>query len=106
MSCDLVSSPLCLAAIGLATLGAILLLAGIVAVVRGRPLRFRLRTLTGLLLLALAGVAGSIAVGIQGYRVLTREDIAARLFVRPAGSQRVPATRRLPGRPDRAVPAA
>ena len=96
MSSDLVISPLSLAAIGLATLGAILLLAGIVAVVRGRPLRFGLRTLTGLLLLALAGVAGSIAVGIQGYRVLTREDIAARLFVRPAGPQRFAATVRFP----------
>src|SRR5256885_605465 len=98
MSSDLVISPLSLAAIGLATLGAILLLAGIVAVVRGRPLRFGLRTLTGLLLLALAGVAGSIAVGIQGYRVLTREDIAARLFVRPAGPQRFAPTVRLSAR--------
>src|SRR3989442_5432108 len=96
MFSDLVISPLSLAAIGLATLGAILLLAGIVAVVRGRPLRFGLRTLTGLLLLALAGVAGSIAVGIQGYRVLTREDIAARLFVRPAGPQRFLAAVRFP----------
>ena len=96
MSCDLVSSPLCLAAIGLATLGAILLLAGIVALVRRRALRFGLRTLTGLLLLALAGVAGSIAVGIQGYRALTREDIAARIFVRPAGPQRFAATVRFP----------
>src|SRR6266404_5882706 len=66
MSWDLVSSPLSLAAIGLATLGALLLLAGIVALVRGRALRFGLRTSATLLLLALAGVAGSIAVGLQG----------------------------------------
>src|SRR5256712_13717083 len=92
MSWDLVSSPLSLAAIGLATLGRILRLAGIVALVRRRALRFGVRTLTGLLLLAHAGVAGSIAVGIQGYRALTREDIAARLFVRPAGPQRFAAT--------------
>ncbi len=96
MSWDLVSSPLSLAAIGLATLGAILLLAGIVALVRGRALRFGLRTSATLLLLALAGVAGSIAVGIQGYRALTREDIAARLFVRPTGRQRFAATLRFP----------
>src|SRR3989442_7713920 len=98
MSWDLVSSPLSLAAIGLATLGAILLLAGIVALVRGRALRFGLRTLTGLLLLALAGVAGSIAVRIQGYQALTRQDIAARLFVRPAGPPRFPPPPPLPRR--------
>src|SRR5437667_7935942 len=96
MSSDLVISPLSLAAIGLATLGAILLLAGIVAVLRGLPRRCGLRTVSGRLLLAPAGVAGSIAVGVAGYRVLTREDIAARLFVRPAGPQRFAATVRFP----------
>jgi hypothetical protein len=35
---------------------------------------------------------GTIAIGTQGYRALTREDVAARLFVRPAGPQRFTAT--------------
>ena len=96
MASDVVISPLSLAAITLATLGAILLLAGIAALVRGRALRFGLRTVTGLLLLSVGGLAGSIAVGIQGYRALTREDVAARLFVRPEGPQRFAATVRFP----------
>src|SRR5207249_5744768 len=96
MASDVVTSPLSLAAITLATLGAILLLAGIAALVRGRALRFGLRTVTGLLLLSVGGLAGSIAVGIQGYRALTREDVAARLFVRPEGPQRFAATVRFP----------
>src|SRR2546425_1058857 len=58
MASDVVTSPLSLAAITLATLGAILLLAGIAALVRGRALRFGLRTLTGLLLLSVGGLAG------------------------------------------------
>lgn len=83
-------------AITLATLGAILIVAGIVALVRARPWRFALRTVAGLLLLSLGGLAGAIALGIQGYRELTREDVAARLFVRPAGPQRFAATVRFP----------
>lgn len=96
MSPDLVTSPLCLAAVALAALGAVFLLAGIVALVRGRALGFGLRTLFGLLLLSLGGLAGAIGVGIQGYRALTREDVAARLLVRPAGPQRFMATVRFP----------
>src|SRR2546422_210390 len=96
MASDVVTSPLSLAAITLATLGAILLLAGIAALMRGRALRFGLRTVTGLVLLSVGGLAGSIAVGIQGYRALTREDVAARLFVRPEGPQRFAATVRFP----------
>ena len=93
---ELASSPLSIAAVALAVLGTIVLLAGIVALVRGRALRFGIRTLLGLLLLALGGAAGGIAVGIQGYRALTREELAARIFVRPLGPQRFVATMRFP----------
>src|SRR5258706_7399966 len=96
MSADLPTSPLFLAAIALGTFGAILILAGIAALVRARPLRFTLRTLAGLCLLSLGGLAGAIAIGTQGYRALTREDVAARLFVRPVGPQRFTATVRFP----------
>ena len=80
----------------LGALGAILMVAGIVALVRARPLRFALRTLSGLLLLSLGALAGTIAVGTQGYRALTREDLAARLTVQPAGAQRFAVTVRFP----------
>jgi len=42
-------------------------------------------------LLAASGLI-AIAVGIQGYRALTREDIAARIVVRPTGVERFRAT--------------
>src|SRR5713226_4828416 len=96
MSSDLPTSPFFLAAVTLGTLGVILIVAGIAALVRARPLRFALRTLAGLLLLSLGALVGTIAIGIQGYRALTREDVAARLSVRPVGPQRFAATVRFP----------
>ncbi len=84
----IVISPFFLAGVTLGTLGAILILAGIGALVRARPLRFALRTIAGMLFLALGALVGAIAVGIQGYQALTREDVAARISVRPAGPQR------------------
>jgi hypothetical protein len=85
---ELLASPFLIAALVLGALGALLILAAIVALVRLRPLGFVLRTLAGLLLLSLGSAAGMIALGMQGYRALTREDIAARLSVRPTGPQR------------------
>lgn len=93
---ELPASPFFLAAIALGALGAILVVAGVVAPMRARPLRFALRTLSGLLLLSLGALAGTVAIGTQGYRALTREDLAARLTVRPAGPQRFVATVRFP----------
>ena len=92
MSPQLAGSPFFIAALALGTFGAILILAGIWALLRLRLLRFALRTLTGLLLLALGGLAGAVAVGIQGYRALTHEELAARISVWPAGPQRFAAT--------------
>lgn len=96
MPSDLPTSPFFLAAVTLGTLGVILIVAGIAALVRARPLRFALRTLAGLLLLSFGAFVGTIAIGIQGYRALTREDVAARLSVRPVGPQRFAATVRFP----------
>jgi len=96
MTSQLAGSPFFIAAVGLGALGAILILAGIAALFRLRLLRFSLRTLTGLLLLSLGGLAGTIAVGIQGYRALTHEELAARISVWPAGPQRFAATIRYP----------
>jgi len=89
-------SPYVLAAIGFAALGAILVIAGLVALFRWRPMRFLLRTLFGLLLLSLGALSGAIAIGIQGYQALTREEVAARIAVRPAGPQRFSATVQMP----------
>ena len=89
-------SPFVLVAIGFGAFGAILVIAGLVALFRWRPLGFLVRTLLGLLLLALGALSGSVALGIQGYRALTREEVAARISVRPAGAQRFAATVRYP----------
>src|SRR5882762_4704082 len=78
----LATSPLFLAAAAFGTLGVILILAGIAALARRRPLRFALRTLAGLLLVCLGALA--------------REDVAARILVRPAGPQRFAAAVRFP----------
>lgn len=94
------TSPFVLAAALLGALGGIFIIAGLAALWRGRPLRFALRTLTGLLLLSLGGLAGAIGVGMSGYRALTREDVAARIVVRPISRQRFAATFLVSDRPE------
>lgn len=96
MPLNLLTSPFFLAGVAFGALGTILILAGITALVLLRPLRFALHTLAGLLFLALGALAGTIAVGTQGYRALTREDIAAHISVRTAGPQRFEAAFRFP----------
>jgi hypothetical protein len=93
---ELLDSPLFLAAAALAVLGTVVAALGIASLLRLRPLQFVTRALLGLLLLALGALSGTIAIGIQGYRALTREDLAARIFVKPAGPQRMTATFRFP----------
>jgi hypothetical protein len=96
MPSQLLSSPFALAALAFGAIGAILVLAGIGALLRARLLRFAFRMLAGLLLLALGTLAGTIALGIQGYHALTHETVAAYFSVRPAGPQRFAATIRFP----------
>jgi len=93
---ELTTSPLFLIAVAFGLLGGVLLVAGAAALARVRLLSFAVRALLGLLLLALGGLFGTVAVGIQGYRALTREDVAARIAVKPAGPQRFTATFRFP----------
>jgi hypothetical protein len=96
MPADLFDSPLFITAFGLAVAGVGLLLAALVAFVRLRLLSFGLRTLIGLLVLALGGLVGALAVGVHGYRALTHEEVAARITVAPTGKQRFDATIRYP----------
>jgi hypothetical protein len=80
----------------LGVLGALLVLAGLVALFRLRLMGFVLRTLVGLLLISMGGMAGAVALGMQGYRALTREDVAGRITVQPSAPQRFTATLRYP----------
>lgn len=79
---------LVVAAALIALLGAVLLIAGLVALLRARFLSFALRLLLGLTLIVLGSTLGLLSLGMQGYRALTREETAARLFVEPKGNQR------------------
>jgi hypothetical protein len=82
------NSPVFIVGAALAVLGAILVVAGLEALLRLRPLRFIARTLLGLLLISIGILAGTVAVGLRGYRALTHEDLALRVLVQPAGPQR------------------
>jgi len=94
------TSPFVVAAALLGVFGAIYVIGGLAALSRARPLRFALRTLAGLLFLALGALAGAIGLGLAGYRALTREDVAARIVVRPVGPQHFKATFVVPDRPE------
>jgi len=80
--------PWILGATILLALGLILVLAGLTALFALRPLRFVTRMLLGLLLIALGLLEGTITIGIQGYRALTQEELAARISIRPYAPQR------------------
>jgi len=87
-------------AAALGVVGILLVLSGLVALVRLRPMRFAFRTVFGLLLMSLGALSGGVGIGMRGYRALTREDVAARVAVRPLGAQRFEATFTVPDRPD------
>src|SRR5438045_2635642 len=90
------ATPLAIAALVFGALGAIFLLGALIALFRARPFGFALRLLAAVALLALGSLFGAIAIGTQGYRALTREDLAARIVVQPTGTQRFSATVRFP----------
>jgi hypothetical protein len=87
-----VYTPFVLFAIVLGAFGIILVGAGLVSLFRLRVWRFTVRTLVGLLLVSLGTIAGGIALGVQGYQALTREDVAARISVQPSAPQQFSAT--------------
>src|SRR5437660_11942034 len=90
------ATPLAIAAFVFGALGALFLIAALIALFRVRVLGFAVRRLAAVALLALGSLFGAIAIGTQGYRALTREDLAARIVVQPTGAQRFSATVRFP----------
>ena len=89
---ELTNAPLFPFAVLFGVLGAVLVIAAIISFVQLRLPQSGYRMVAGLLLLALGSLAGTISVGMMGYRALTREDVAARIVVKPAGPQRFIAT--------------
>jgi hypothetical protein len=96
MSPEVLISPLSLAAWVSGLLGLVLVAAALAALLRAALGPFIVRLLAGSLLLSLGLLAGAVAVGLEGYRALTQEDLAARLRVRPLGPQRFAATVQFP----------
>lgn len=79
-----------------AIVGVTLVLAAWAALRRRRPLRMSLRLLWALVFLAVGATCGAIALGVQGYRALTHEDVAAVVRTRPLGPERFQAQFRFP----------
>ena len=93
---ELTNAPLFPFAVIFGVLGVLLILAGIGSFIYMQFKQSAIRLVAGLMLLALGALAGTISVGMMGYRALTREDVAARIVVKPAGPQRFTATFRFP----------
>jgi len=80
----------------------LLLLGAAVGAMAVRAVRVRhwlggtVRGLVALLLLALAALAATVTVGLQGYRALTFEEVAATVRTEPLAPQRFRATITLP----------
>lgn len=78
-----------------AVAGLFLLVVGVRAA-RGRPFLAATGGLLALALLAVAGLCGVLALSIQGYHALTREEVAAVVEIRPVARQRFVARVTLP----------
>lgn len=88
--------PLTIAMLTCALLAGILFLAGVAAIRRRHWAGTTLGWFLGLVFLALAALAGTLSVATQGYRALTREEVAATVVAEPIGPQRVRTTFRFP----------
>jgi hypothetical protein len=96
MLTELANAPLFPFALIFGVLGVLLVFFGILSFWYLQFTQSAVRMLGGLLLLSLGALAGTISAGMLGYRALTREDVAARIAVKPDGAQRFTATFRFP----------
>jgi len=69
-------------------LAALLLVAALNALIQRRVMKMGLRLLLAGALAALAAAFGAVAVGIQGYRALTHEEIAATVRIEPVSGEK------------------
>ena len=79
-----------------AIVGVAMVIAAGSALRQRRPLRMSLRLLLALVFLTGAAASGAIALGVQGYRALTHEEIAAMVRTEPLGPNRFRAQFRFP----------
>src|SRR5712692_6214255 len=84
--------PLVLVMAAFALLSFVLLVAALAAVRKRRWIGTSLALVLAVLCLALAALAATLGVAMQGYRALTREVVAATVVTRPTGPERFMAT--------------
>ena len=84
--------PLVLALVAFGLLSALLLGAALAAVRQRRWIGTSVALVLALLFLALAALAATLGVATQGYRALTREEVAAVIVTRPIAPERFMAT--------------
>jgi hypothetical protein len=68
-------------------LALLFIIAAVVAVKKRQAFGTVLSVALALLMLALAGLLGTLRLSVQGYRALTREESAAKVKVQPTGAQ-------------------
>ncbi len=83
-------------AVAAACIGVVFIVAGIIALTRRRILNMVFGITFGLLLLVSGLLFGTIGVATQGYRMLTKEDLAAVVTTEPIGAQQFMAHFRFP----------
>ena len=79
-----------------AIVGVAMIIAAGAALRRRRPLRMSTRLLLALVFLAGAAACGAVALGVQGYRALTHEEVAAVVRTKPLSLNRFQAQFRFP----------
>src|SRR2546422_11727445 len=84
--------PLVLVMAAFALLSVVLLVTALAAVQRRRWMGTSLALVLAVLCLALAALAATVSVAMQGDRALTREVVAATVVTRPSGPERFVAT--------------
>lgn len=93
---EFLASPWLPAAIACGVLGLLFLLSALGSLLRLRIFRFIGYTLLGIAVLGIGALSAAVGLGMQGYRALTKEEIAATIHVQPVGPQRFIATVRFP----------
>src|SRR5437867_7460794 len=84
--------PLVIAMALFAVLGVVLLVAALVTLRKQRWLGTGMSLMLAIFFLALAALAATLGIAMQGYRALTREVVAATVVTRPTGPERFLAT--------------
>jgi hypothetical protein len=90
-------NPLILSIVLFAILSLVFLTITVLTIKKKKFLKTIISLLVTLLMLSLSALCGTISIAIQGYRALTREDLAATVKIEPLGMQRFSAIVLLPG---------